>query len=117
MLFNSLIPALVLAFAAAAVLQLPAKTTNTPPTTIGAGMPAGWRGSVDAFLLETRIFQARGVIATALEAISGLPDQDSFSWTPPISPNAAALLVYGSMLSGAVEEVIVLAVPDLPPPA
>lgn len=110
-LFNSLIPALALTFAGIAVLQLLANTTDTPPATIGAGMPAGWRGSVGVFLLATLIFQMRGVITTALEAIPGLPDQNSFPWTPPSSPDAAAFLVYDSMLSGAVEEIIVLAIP------
>lgn len=102
-LFNSLIPALALTFAGLAILQLLAKTTDTPPSTIGAGMPAGWRGSVATFLLATLIFQMRGVITNALETIPGLPDQNSFPWTPPSSPDAAALLVYDSMLSGAVE--------------
>lgn len=110
-LFNSLIPALALTFAGLAILQLLAKTTDTPPSTIGAGMPADWRGGVATFLLATLIFQMRGVITNALETIPGLPDQNSFPWTPPSSPDAAALLVYDSMLSGAVEEIIVLAVP------
>ena len=54
---NSLIPALALTFAGLAILQLLAKTTDTPPSTIGAGMPADWRGGVATFLLATLIFQ------------------------------------------------------------
>ena len=110
-LFNSVIPSLALTVAGMAVLQLLAKTTDTPPHTLGAGMPAGWRASIGVFFLATLIFQMRGVITTALEAVPGLPNQHPFPWTPPSSPDAAAVLVYDSMLSGAAEEIIVLAIP------
>ena len=110
-LFNSLVPALALTVAGVAVLQLLARTTGTPPTTVGAGMPAGWRGSVGTFLLAVLIFQARGIITRALEAIPGLPDQNSFPWAEPTDAGAEAMLIYDSMLGGAVEELIVLAVP------
>lgn len=110
-LFASFIPALALTVAGVAVLQLLAKMTDTPPTVVGAGMPAGWRGGVGVFLLAMLIFQARGTITLALEGIPGLPEQNSFPWTEPTDAGAELMLVYDIMLSGAVEEIIVLAVP------
>lgn len=110
-LFNSLVPALALTVAGVAVLQLLAKTTGTPPATVGAGMPAGWCGSIGTFLLAVLIFQTRGLVTRALEAIPGFPDQNSFPWAEPTDAGAEAMLVYDSMLGGAVEELIVLAVP------
>src|SRR5699024_10401025 len=86
-LFNSLIPALALTFAGLAILQLLAKTTDTPPSTIGAGMPADWRGGVATFLLATLIFQMRGVITNALETI---PDYRTKTPSPGL-PRAAPM--------------------------
>lgn len=110
-LLNSLVPALALTIAGIAVLQLLAKTTNTPPSTVGAGMPAGWRTNVCVFLFAMLIFQARGAITVALETIPGLPAQNEFLWTRPTDPGAELMLIYDSMLRGAAEEIIVLAVP------
>ncbi|MDN5655416.1 MAG: CPBP family intramembrane metalloprotease [Kocuria sp.] len=113
-IFNSLVPAAALTIAGIGVLQLLAKVSNTPPHTVGAslsGKPARWQASVGVFLLAMLIFQARGFITPVLEAIPGAPPERSFPWVPPSDPAAAAFLIYDSMISGAVEEVIVLAVP------
>ncbi|MEE1652176.1 CPBP family intramembrane glutamic endopeptidase [Brachybacterium sp. J144] len=110
-LLNSIIPALGLTIAGIAVLQMLARITNTAPTTIGVGKRAPWQTSASVFLIALLIFQARGTITLALEAIPGLPDQNSFPWTLPSDPAAELMLILDSMLSGAVEEIIVLAVP------
>lgn len=118
--FGSLVPSAGLVLVGLATLRLLATLTQTPAENIGAGSlrhlartatPRTLASNAMIYLLALTAFWANGFLTTLLEAIPGVPDQRNYPWSPADDPGAAAMSIYDSMIGGAVEEFIVLAIP------
>lgn len=110
---STLVPSLALVVTGCGVLGVIATATSTPRAELGLERPrtGRWYSSILIYVMALYAFLFNGIITHYLELIPGASAERDYPWSEAPDDGVAVMRVLDSMIGGASEELIVLALP------